>query len=47
MIFLLENKNRKITGAVHVSTSKELSKVTDAELKENELLLSFNTEGVR
>jgi len=45
MIFTLEKKNGKITGTVQDATGKELSKVTDAELKENEIVLFFNTQG--
>jgi hypothetical protein len=45
MIFLLEKKGNAITGVVQDTTGKEISKVTDAELKENEIVLYYNTQG--
>jgi hypothetical protein len=45
MIFVLENKNGRITGIIQDPTGKEISKVTDAELKENEIVLYYDTQG--
>jgi hypothetical protein len=45
MIFVLENKNGRITGVIQDPTGKEVSKVTDAELKEGEIVLFYNVQG--
>jgi hypothetical protein len=47
MIFVLENKNGRITGIIQDTAGKEISKVTDAELKENEIILYYDIQGMR
>ena len=45
MIFVLENKNDSIAGTVQDTTGAEISKITNAELKDNEVTLYFNAQG--
>jgi len=45
MIFVLEKKNGGITGIIQDTAGKEISKVTDAELKENEIILYYDIQG--
>jgi hypothetical protein len=45
MIFVLEKSGDKITGVVQDSTGKEISKLTNAELKEDEITVYFNAQG--
>jgi len=45
MIFVLENKNDSITGVVQDTAGAEISKITNVELKDNEVTLYFNAQG--
>ncbi len=45
MIFVLESRNDSIIGVVQDSTGAELTKITSAELKDNEINLFFTTQG--
>jgi hypothetical protein len=45
MIFVLEKKNGSITGIIQDLTGKEISKLTDAELKEGEIVLYYDIQG--
>ena len=45
LIFALEKKDSTITGVVQDSTGKEISRITNAELKENQITLYFNAQG--
>lgn len=45
LIFVLENKNDSIAGIVQDSTGVEISKVTKADLKDNEVTLYFTAQG--
>jgi hypothetical protein len=45
MIFILEKKDSTITGLVQDTTGKEISKITNAELKANQVTLYFNAQG--
>ena len=45
MIFVLESKNDSITGVVQDSTGTEISKITSAELKDDEVTLYFIAQG--
>ncbi|MDB5279626.1 MAG: hypothetical protein JWR61_4581 [Ferruginibacter sp.] len=45
MIFALEKKSGRITGIIQDPSGKEISKVTDAELKENEIILYYEMRG--
>lgn len=45
MIFVLENKKDSIAGVVQDSTGTEISKISKAELKDNEVTLYFNAQG--
>lgn len=45
MIFILEKTGDKITGVVQDTTGKEISKLTNAELKDEEITLYFNAQG--
>ena len=45
MIFVLESKNDSITGVVQDSTGTEISKITSAELKDDEVTLYFTAQG--
>jgi hypothetical protein len=45
MVFVLENRNDSITGAVLDTTGVEISKISNAELKDNEVTLYFNAQG--
>ena len=45
MIFVLDKSGDKITGVVQDSTGKEMTKITEAELKGNEVTLYFTTQG--
>src|SRR5205085_2545337 len=44
MIFILE-KGDKITGVVQDTTGKEIAKLTNSELKEDELTVYFTAQG--
>jgi len=45
MVFVLENNNDSITGTVQDTTGVEISKISNAELKDNEVTLYFNAQG--
>ena len=45
MIFVLDKSSDKITGVVQDTTGKEISKLSNAELKEDELTVFFTAEG--
>lgn len=45
MIFVLENRNDSIAGAVQDTTGTEIAKITSAELKDNEVTLYFTAQG--
>ena len=45
MTFVLENKSDSIRGVVQDTTGAEVSKITNAELKDNEVTLYFNAQG--
>ena len=45
MIFILDKNAEKITGVVQDSTGKEIAKLTNSELKEDELTLYFSAQG--
>jgi len=45
MNFALENKDDKITGVVQDSTGKEIAKIENAEVKDDEVTVYFNTNG--
>ena len=45
MVFVLEKADDKITGVVQDTTGKEISKLTNAELKEDELTVYFSAQG--
>lgn len=45
LVFVLEKKDDKITGVVQDTTGKEISKISNAELKENEVTLYFTAQG--
>jgi len=45
MTFILENKSDSIRGVVQDTTGAEVSKITNAELKDNEVTLYFNAQG--
>jgi hypothetical protein len=45
MIYVLENKDGKITGVVQDSTGKEISKIDNSEVKDDEVTVYFNTQG--
>lgn len=45
MIFVLEKKDDKITGVVQDTSGKEISRLTNAELKENTVTLYFTAQG--
>lgn len=45
MVFVLEKTGDKITGVVQDTTGKEISKLTNADLKEDEITLYFNAQG--
>jgi hypothetical protein len=45
MIFVLENRNDSIAGVVQDTTGAEIAKITNAELKDNEITLYFTTQG--
>jgi hypothetical protein len=45
LIFILEKKDSSITGIVQDTTGNEVSKITNAELKENEITLYFTAQG--
>ena len=45
MIFLLEKKEATVSGVVQDTTGKEIAKISNAELKENEVTLYFTTQG--
>jgi len=45
MILVLEKKDDKITGVVQDTTGTEISKISNAELKENELTVYFTAQG--
>jgi hypothetical protein len=44
MIFVLESKNDSISGIVQDTSGVELSKITNVELKDNEITLYFNVQ---
>jgi hypothetical protein len=45
MVFVLEKSGDKITGVVQDTTGKEISKLSNTELKEDEITLYFNAQG--
>ncbi len=45
MFFVLEKKDATVTGVVQDSTGKEISKIDNAELVNDEVTLYFNTQG--
>lgn len=45
MIFVLENKEGKIAGVVQDSTGKEMSKIDNSEVKDDEVTVYFSTQG--
>jgi hypothetical protein len=45
MVFVLENRNDSIAGVVQDTTGAEISRITKAELKENEVTLYFSAQG--
>ena len=45
LIFALEKKDSSITGVVQDSTGKEISRITNSELKESQVTLYFNARG--
>lgn len=45
MIFVLEKKDSSMTGVLQDSTGKEISKITNAELKATQLTVYFTTQG--
>jgi hypothetical protein len=45
MFFVLENRNDSITGIAQDSTGAEISKITNVELKDNEITLYFTAQG--
>ena len=45
MIFVLENRNDSITGVVQDTAGVEISKITNAELKDADVTLYFNAQG--
>jgi hypothetical protein len=45
MTFVLEKKDSTLTGSVQDSTGKEISKIDNAELANDEVTLYFNTQG--
>ena len=45
MNFALENTDGKITGVVQDSTGKEIAKIENAEVKDDEVTVYFNTNG--
>ncbi|HEU4902633.1 MAG TPA: hypothetical protein VFT06_07560 [Flavisolibacter sp.] len=45
MIFILEKSGDKITGVVQDTTGKEISKLSNAELKDDEITLYFTAQG--
>src|SRR4051812_19702570 len=44
-VFVLEKKDGKITGVIQDTTGKEITKIDNAELKENDVTVYFNTNG--
>ena len=44
MIFILESKSDSISGTVQDTSGVELSKITNVELKDNEITLYFNVQ---
>lgn len=45
MIFVLDKNADKITGVVQDTTGKEIAKLTNAELKEDEITVYFSAQG--
>ena len=45
MVFVLDKKDSTMTGIVKDSTNTEIAKITNAELKENQLTVYFTTSG--
>ena len=45
LIFALEKIDSSITGVVQDSTGKEISRITSAEVKENQVTLYFSAQG--
>jgi hypothetical protein len=45
MVFVLDKKDATMTGIVKDSTNTEIAKITNAELKENQLTVYFTTSG--
>lgn len=45
MIFVLEKSGDKITGVVQDTSGKEISKLSNADLKEGEITLYFTAQG--
>ena len=45
MIFVLEKKDSSITGVLQDTTGKEITKITNAELKATQLTVYFTTQG--
>ena len=45
MVFVLDKKDATMTGIIKDSTDTEIAKITNAELKENQLTVYFTTSG--
>jgi len=45
MVFVLDKKDATMTGIVKDSTNTEIAKITNAELKDNQLTVYFTTSG--
>jgi hypothetical protein len=45
MVFVLENKNDSIAGVVQDTTGAEISRITNVELRDNEVTLYFTAQG--
>lgn len=45
MNFVLDNKDGKVSGVVQDTTGKQMAKIDNAEVKEDEITVYFNTNG--
>lgn len=45
MVFVLTKKDSSMTGVLQDTTGKEITKITNAELKETQLTVYFTTQG--
>jgi len=45
MVFVLDKKDATMTGIIKDSTNTEIAKITNAELKDNQLTVYFTTSG--